>query len=272
MSPKITADELISLIMYIHEISGIALDESKDYLIESRLGPLVTELGCGSYYMLCQKARSNEQVRNRMIDAISTRETSFFRDLSPFDLLKDKILPDHIKRQTQALSIWSAASSTGQEIYSVAMILKEVLHNLEDWRLRILGTDISEAALAQAQMGRYNQIESQRGLPIEKRDTYFHKQGTMWCVQDCLRKMVSFQFFNLLNDFSSLGQFDVILCRNVAIYFDIETRKNLFDRLANQLTEKGVLLIGSTESLLGITDRFERNVYQGAVYYTLKKG
>lgn len=272
--PKIKADELIRLAAYVYDISGIVLDESKGYLIESRLGPLVIELACKDYLALCQLARRDTRVRGRIVDAISTNETSFFRDSAPFELFKHKIVPDHADKQSgpsHTLNIWSAASSTGQEVYSIAMTLQELLPNLSQWRIRILGTDISEAAVAQASAGRYNQIEIQRGLTDEKRNKYFEMQGNVWCIQDELRAMARFQQFNLLSAFTPLGTFDIIFCRNVAIYFDIETRKAMFDRMANQLNKDGVLLIGSTESLLGITDRFVREEYHKSVYYRLRE-
>lgn len=272
--PKINADELPRLAAYVYDISGIVLDASKGYLIESRLGPLVVELNCGHYLALCQLARADARVRARIIDAISTNETSFFRDMNPFELFKNKIVPDHIDRQNgvgHSLNIWSAASSTGQEVYSIAITLKELLPDFKQWRIRILGTDISEAAVSQASAGRYNQIEIQRGLTEEKRSKYFEMQGNVWCIKDELRAMARFQQFNLLSDFAPLGKFDIIFCRNVAIYFNLETRKKLFDRLAKQLNKHGALLIGSTESLLGISDRFVRQEYHNAVYYKLRE-
>lgn len=272
--PKIKADELIRLAAYVYDISGIVLDESKGYLIESRLGPLVVELDCGDYVALSQLARSDARVRGRIVDAISTNETSFFRDAAPFELFKHKIVPDHIDRQSgplHTLNIWSAASSTGQEVYSIAITLKELLRDLSSWRIRIVGTDISEAAVAQASAGRYNQIEIQRGLTDDMRNKYFEMQGNTWCIQDELRAMARFQQFNLLSDFAPLGKFDIIFCRNVAIYFDIETRKALFDRIASQLNKNGVLLIGSTESLLGVSDSFVRNEYHNSVFYSLRE-
>lgn len=272
--PKIKADELTALAGYVYEISGIVLDASKGYLIESRLGSLVVELGCAGYLALCQKAKADAVVRSRIVDAISTNETSFFRDAAPFELFKHKIIPDHIDQQkgsVRSLNIWSAASSTGQEVYSIGMTLKELLPDLNKWRIRILGTDISEAAVAQASAGRYNQIEIQRGLTDEKRNKYFEMQGNTWYIRDELRAMARFQQFNLLSDFASLGKFDIVFCRNVAIYFDVETRKKLFDRIANQLNKNGVLLIGSTESLLGITNRFVRQEYHHSVYYRLRE-
>ncbi|MBT3601836.1 MAG: protein-glutamate O-methyltransferase CheR [Candidatus Latescibacteria bacterium] len=272
--PKIKADEFTCLAAYVYDISGIVLDDSKGYLIESRLGPLVVELDCRDYLVLCELARTDARVRGRIVDAISTNETSFFRDAAPFELFKHKIVPDHIDRQngpSPTLNIWSAASSTGQEVYSIAITLKELLVDLSPWRIRIVGTDISEAAVAQASAGRYNQIEIQRGLTDDKRHQYFEIQGNVWCIQDELRAMARFQQFNLLSEFPPLGKFDIIFCRNVAIYFDIETRMALFDRIANQLNRNGVLLIGSTESLLGISDRFSRQEYHNSVYYSLRE-
>ena len=272
-TPQITPEEIKPVADYIFQICGIVLDASKDYLIESRLGPLAIELECNSYQALVFKAKSNTAIEHRVIDAISTNETSFFRDHSPFELFQHKIIPDHIDHlngASKTLSIWSAASSTGQEIYTIAILLKELLPDFNTWNIRLLGTDISEAAITQASAGRYNQVEIQRGLPPDKRDRYFDIQGNIWQIKDELRATASFRKLNLCDQFTNLGKFDIIFCRNVAIYFGSDTRKDLFGRLANQLNPHGTLIIGSTESLLCITDRFDRQEYHNSVYYTLK--
>ena len=273
---KVKPEELKILAVYVHEISGIVLDASKGYLFESRLGPLVDEWGCPDYLTLCKKARADVSgsMRNHIIDAISTHETSFFRDQAPFELLKHKLLPDHIdlsKSIPGNLNIWSAACSTGQEIYSIAMALTEVLPDVKRWRIRLLGTDISDAAVAQASAGKYNEIEMGRGLQDAKKMKFFERQNNIWRVKDDLRAMVSFRKFNLHDALGGLGKFDIIFCRNVAIYFGPDTRKNLFERIADQLNPNGALIIGSTESLMGITNRFERKEHMRSVYYKLSE-
>lgn len=266
---KIATDELRALSGYIHELCGITLDDSKAYLVESRLGPLVDELGCRNYNDLYFRAKQDlsRVLPNRIIDAITTNETFFYRDNTPFELLKHKLIPDLIDRKGKQISIWSAACSTGQELYTIAMVLKELLPDIRSYHIKLVGTDISDSAIAQASYGRYNRVEIERGLPAAKRSQYFREDGNYWRVSDELRAMVSFQKINLMNPFTGMGRFDIIFCRNVAIYFTPENRGKLFDRLADQLNPQGALIIGSTESLIGISNRYQRREYLNAVFY-----
>ncbi len=275
----IKPEEFKNLAACVEDLTGIELNESKAYLIENRLGPVAAELGCNSYQSLYHKIKSQSSpgIINRVIDAITVNETFFFRDSSPFNLLQNKILPDLIDRAEssgniagRSLDIWSAACSTGQEVYSIAIILKELLGDVFKWRISILGTDLSPAAVGQASYGQYNQTEIERGLDPVKREKYFMRKGNVWQVNDEIRAMVSFKKMNLLEPFTGLRKFDLILCRNVAIYFSRENRKTLFERIANQLNPGGVLMIGSTESLIGISERFHRREYLNSVYYELK--
>ncbi len=275
---KITPGELTEIAKYINDLTGIVLDQSKAYLIESRLGPLAEELGCANYKELQQKAQRDPRriIQNRIIDAITTNETFFFRDNNPFELLRHKVFPDIFDRimaqrsPFKRLKIWSAACSTGQEVYSIAVILRELLPDVDKWNIRILGTDISDAAIAQASYGRYNRTEISRGLNPNQLNKYFTQDGNQWRIRDELRSMAYFKKQNLLQPFVGMEKFDLILCRNVAIYFSPENRKMLFNRLANQLNPKGILIIGASESLLGITDRFVRKDYMRSVFYELK--
>ncbi len=275
---KITPDEITEIAKYVNELTGIVLDSSKAYLIESRLGPLAEELGCSSYMELQQKAKRDPRhiIQNRIVDAITTNETFFFRDNNPFELLRHKIFPDMFDRimaqrtPFKRLKIWSAACSTGQEVYSIAVILRELLPDVDKWNIRILGTDISDAAIAQASYGRYNRTEISRGLNPTQLNKYFTQDGNQWRIRDELRSMAYFKKQNLLQPFLGMEKFDIILCRNVAIYFSPENRKLLFNRLADQLNPKGILIIGASESLLGITDRFIRKDYMRSIFYELK--
>ena len=278
---KISAGEVQLLAGYIRDISGIALNQSKAYLFETRLGPLLAEEGLSSYSELHRKARGDRDKRleNRIIDAISTNETLFFRDNGPFELLRHKVLPELISRRSartsgllpRILRIWSVACSTGQEVYSVAMLIRDLLgENLEGCRLKLLGTDISGAAIAQASRGHYSKFEVERGLPRDKRVRYFSPASGGWQVKDELRAMVAFRKLNLMLPFAGLGKFDVILCRNVAIYFDLLDRRRLFERLADMLAPDGYLIIGATESLTGICDRFTPRRHLRSIYYQLK--
>jgi chemotaxis protein methyltransferase CheR len=265
---------------YILDISGIDLDESKAYLIETRLGGLIKEYQCSSYRELCSKAKtdSNKTIENRIIDAISTNETLFFRDAGPFEVLQHKILPDLIDRRTEKSSgllpipirIWSAACSTGQEVYSIAIVLKELLSDLKEYNVKLLGTDISDSAIGQASYGTYNKFEIERGLSKETLQKYFISNGGNWKISDEIRAMVSFTKRNILKPFVGLGKLDIIFCRNVAIYFNLEERKKLFENIADVLEPDGFLIIGSTESLTGICTIFEPKRYLRTIYYQLK--
>lgn len=275
---KINPDELTEVASFVNKLTGIMLDQSKAYLVESRLGPLAEELGCRNYRDLLLKSRNDARrvVQNRIIDAITTNETFFFRDNNPFELLRHKVLPDLFDRIMspgniiKKLKIWSAACSTGQEVYSIAVILRELLPDVDRWNIRFLGTDISDAAIAQASYGRYNRTEISRGLTPNQVSKYFQEDGNQWRIKDELRAMAQFKRQNLQEPFNGMEKFDLILCRNVAIYFSPENRRTMYDRIANQLNPNGILIIGASESLMGISDRFERKDYMRSVFYQLK--
>lgn len=273
MNLTINLEDLNALTRHIEKISGIALNESKAYLLESRLGPLLNKLDCPDYGHLLTKIRSDRTGRtgDLVVDRISTKETSFFRDGRPFDLLAHKIVPDFYIRSgldTRApLRIWSAACSTGQEAYSIAMTLRECLGDLTERSIRITGTDISETALAYASRGLYTKLELSRGLSTDRLFRHFHREGKGWKVADELRSQMYFEKANLLEPLHGFGRFEIIFCRNVAIYFSQEHRKVLFDSLADSLSPGGALVIGSTESLTGVTNRFRKREFKGKIYY-----
>jgi len=277
---KVTTDDIKAISKYILDISGIDLDESKRYLIETRLGRLIKEYECSSYRELCSKAKtgSNKTIENKIIDAISTNETLFFRDTGPFEVLQHKILPDLIDSRTEKSSgllpipirIWSAACSTGQEAYSIAIVLKELLPDLKKFDIKLLGTDISDSAIGQASYGTYNKFEIERGLSKGKLQKYFIPNGGNWKISNEIRAMVSFTKRNILKPFVDLGKLDIIFCRNVAIYFNLMERKTLFENIASVLEPDGFLIVGSTESLTGICPIFEPKRYLRTIYYQLK--
>jgi chemotaxis protein methyltransferase CheR len=270
---KIKSDELTLLAKFIHDKCGIVLDQSKAYLLESRLTPLAEEMGCSSFRELHNKALADRSlgITNRIIDAISTNETSFFRDQKPFEMLKFKIVPDFLDRGVKSLNIWSAACSTGQEVYTIAVTLHELLGaSINQYRIKILGTDISDSAIVQSSRGVYTKFEIGRGFPPAMLQKYFTQAGTSWKIKVELRSMALFRKINLMEKFNTVGKFDIIFCRNVAIYFSMDDRKKLFDRLASQLNPHGILIIGSTESLFGVTDRFIRREYHNSTFYELK--
>lgn len=276
---KIKPEEIKVLSSYIYNLSGISIDASKAYLLETRFGKLLEEEGCKSYSEFYHKAKSNSggKLEKKILDAITTNETLFFRDTSPFDLLKFKILPDLMDARsakgTRAgntqLKIWSSACSTGQEIYSVAIVLKELFGPSGGPKVSLVGTDLSDAAVAQASAGTYNKFEIERGLPREKLQRYFTMAGNNWKIKDEIRAMASFRRMNLMQPFIGLGKFDIIFCRNVAIYFTLPDRKKLFNKIADVLEPDGYLIIGSTESLTGVCPRFVPKRHLRSVYYQL---
>ena len=275
----ITPEEIHVLSQYIYKISGIVLDDKKAYLFESRLARLLEEQACVSFKDLYLKAVSDGsgKLERKIIDAITTGETLFFRDLSPFEMLRHKILPDQIDRRSSAvmgnaripIQIWSAGCSTGQEVYSIAMVLKETLIDLYRYQITLVGTDISDAAIAQASYGQYNKFEIERGLPLDKLNRYFQSNGSSWRIKDEIRAMVSFKKLNLMQSFNEIGKFDIVFCRNVSIYFSQDDRMQLFNKIADKLVPDGYLIIGSSESLLGICPRLEPKRHLRSVFYQM---
>jgi chemotaxis protein methyltransferase CheR len=272
-------DEFALVARYIYEISGIALKEGKEYLIEGRLGGLLQESGTPTFADLCRQARADasKRLERKIVDLITTKETLFFRDGSPFDLLQHKIIPDLIDRRSSLLvrpvsiRIWSAGCATGQEVYSIAIVLQELLASSKEYRTRLLGTDISDAAIAQASYGQYNHVEIDRGLPSTLRRKYFIETGDQWKIQDEVRALASFRRMNLMQPFHGLGKFDIVFCRNVSIYFSVADRIRLFERIADTMEQDGYLVIGSAESLTGVCSRFQPKRYLRSVFYQLKQ-
>jgi chemotaxis protein methyltransferase CheR len=277
MSIAITRDEMPVWSRYIKEICGIHLDESKGYLVETRLSSLLFEAGAASFSELFFKARADasSKLRSKIIEAITTNETSFFRDASPFELLRHKVIPELIDRRGKngarvPIRIWSAACSTGQEAYSTAITLKELIGDLTRYDIRILGTDISNKVVAQASYGEYSRMELERGLAPEALARHFTLSGDRWKVRDEVRAMASFRTMNLLEPFSFPNPFDVIFCRNVAIYFTEADKIRLFQNLSKYLAKDGCLIIGSTESISGLCPELEPKRYLRAVFYQWK--
>jgi len=245
---------------FLRERSGLDLSADKQYLVESRLIPLARRLGLGGIAELVQKIRAGSDVlTSEVVEAMTTNETFFFRDKIPFDHLRDTILPALLKSRANRrhLRIWCAASSTGQEPYSIAMCLKEFASQLSGWRLEIVATDLSQGVLEKSRAGIYSQFEVQRGLPIAMLVRHFTQTGELWQLNADIRAMVQHRQLNLLQDFSHLGRFDVIFCRNVLIYFDQDTKAGIFGRLAKMLEADGVMALGAAESVVGISDAFK---------------
>ena len=273
---KLLPEEQKTLSQYVYSISALALDDSKGYLLEGRLSGLAEEMGCRSFGELVSRAQSDPggPIRRRVIDAITTGETFFFRDTGPFDLLRCKILPELIDRRTRSggvrsIRIWSAACSTGQELYSIAIVLKEMLGDPARYGVRLLGTDISNEAVARASRGIFNPTEISRGMGEAMRAKYFVPAAGGWQIRDEIRAMASFRTLNLMQDFSALGRFDIVFCRNVAIYFNEADKRRLFGRLAAMLEPHGGLIIGATESITGLCPELQPLRYLRSVFYGL---
>jgi chemotaxis protein methyltransferase CheR len=242
----------------LKERSGLYLSSDKQYLVESRLIPLARRAGMPGIAELVARIKAgSDALTSQVVEAMTTNETFFFRDKIPFDHLREAILPALVQARAarRALRIWCAASSTGQEPYSIAMCVKE-LAALSGWRVEIVATDLSQEVLEKSKAGIYSQFEVQRGLPIHMLVKYFTQTGELWQLNADIRAMVQHRQLNLLQDFSHLGTFDLIFCRNVLIYFDQDTKVGIFDRLARMLESDGVLALGAAESVVGISDAF----------------
>ncbi|MEX0842408.1 MAG: protein-glutamate O-methyltransferase CheR [Xanthobacteraceae bacterium] len=250
--------------------SGLVLGGDKHYLVESRLLPVARRTGVANLAELIQKLRDgkSETLMVEVVEAMATNESLFFRDTVPFDLFRNTILPNLLaaRANEKRIRIWCAAASTGQEPYSLAMILKEMGKQLEGWRTEILATDFSHEVLKKAQAGLYNQFEVQRGLPIQMLIKYFTQIGEMWQIAPEIRSMVQFRPFNLLHDCTPLGRFDVVFCRNVLIYFDQKTKIEVLERIAQVMEPDGYLVLGAAETVVGLTDRFKPIPDRRALY------
>lgn len=278
MSNGITGTEFKQLRDYIEERCGIALGEEKAYLIETRLTKLMALNGCedfGQFYRLI-RASKDQSLHDKIIDAMTTNETLWFRDGHPFFILKEKLLPqfaDELRSGKRGkVRIWSAASSTGQEAYSIAMTILDYCRThpgLKPAQFEIVGTDISSSALFLAQNARYDAIAIKRGLPEELRDRFFKEDGRVWVVNDEVKSMAAFKKFNLQDSPASLGKFDIVFLRYVAIYFSLEFKQALISRIARSMNRPGGLIIGAVESLRGVSDEFEMKGHGGGYYYTL---
>ena len=271
---SISPEGLALLQKEIYRDSGIVLDDSKQYLIESRLASVLEQHRLTHLDDLCAmlSMTGGVSLRQEIVEAMTTNETLFFRDEQAFTALQRHVLPEllHARRDVRKLNIWSAASSTGQEAYSVAMMLNEM--NLAGWTYRILATDINSQVIDRARKGRYRKIEVSRGLPVEYLDKYFDQhnidQHNMeWQISDRIRSMVEFSQFDLRRSMKSFGSFDLVLCRNVLIYFDVETKKAILKELRDCLSEQGLLLLGCAESILNLDVEFEKRVFDQATFY-----
>ncbi len=241
--------------------SGLALTPDKAYLLESRLMPVARKHGHNGLEDLigALKARNEENLIIEVVEAMTTNESFFFRDTKPFDLLRDEVLPPILEKRADRkhLKIWCAAASSGQEPYSIAIVLKEMGIQLAGWRIDIVGTDISNEILEKASNGKYSQFEVQRGMPIQLLLKYFDKKDETWEIKQEIRNMVRYRYFNLLDKLAPLGSFDIVFCRNVLIYFDPKTKGEVLEQIASLMPEDGMMFLGGAETVLGVTDKFQ---------------
>ena len=254
----------------VKDRSGLVLTQDKAYLLESRLMPVARKRNMKGLEDLAQTLRTSrdEGLLREITEAMTTNESFFFRDIKPFDLFRDKIMPDVLttRASKKNLRIWCAAASSGQEPYSLSIILKEMAAKMPGWRTEIVGTDISRDILDKAKQGLYSQFEVQRGLPIQLLLKYFEKKDESWQIKQELRSMVQYKEYNLLDNLSPLGQFDVVFCRNVLIYFDQETKARVLDGISRLMPPDGVLFLGGAETVLGVSDKFKPVAGQRGVY------
>lgn len=240
--------------------SGLVVTPDKEYLLDSRLTPIAKQWGFENLDAMTQALKGSPDAKmiTDIVEAMTTNETSFFRDSRPFDTFKEYALPYmQENRMTKRLRIWCAAASSGQEPYSLAMILKDKSAELPGWNFDIKATDISNEILDQAREGFYSQFEVQRGLPIQMLMQHFTQDGDKWKINDDIKDMVKYEFFNLLDSMTNLGKYDIVFCRNVLIYFDAETKKQVIERIAAQMEKDAFLFLGGAETVIGLTDMFK---------------
>ncbi|MBK7876651.1 MAG: protein-glutamate O-methyltransferase CheR [Planctomycetes bacterium] len=259
----ITAPDFAFLQTFVRERSAIVLDPGKEYLAESRLGPVARSAGLPGIGELVARLRVDPRgdLTDKVIEAMTTNETSFFRDVHPFEALRTHILPDLIKARSneRALNLWCAASSSGQEPYTIAMLLRENFPALIEWRIRFIATDLSQEMLRRSREGIYSQLEVNRGLPAKYLVKYFEKRGSDWQVKQELRSMIEFRELNLIKPWPSMPQFDIVFIRNVLIYFDLPTKRAILGNIRKLLRSDGYLFLGGAETTLSIDENFKRS-------------
>lgn len=246
----------------VHESAALVVDAGKDYLIESRLGPVARDAGYTSIADMVARIRHLPygRIHHEIVQAMTTNETSWFRDRHPFDALASTILPDLVARRRveRRLTIWSAACSTGQEPYSIAMVLRDRFPELASWDITIFASDLAEGPVGAGRSGRYSQLEVNRGLPAELLVRHFRRDGAQWAVSDDLRRMVRFGVVNLIGPWPDMPAPDVVVLRNVMIYFDQATKQRLLGRIRDRMRPDGYLMLGNAETTLNVDDGFVR--------------
>jgi chemotaxis protein methyltransferase CheR len=260
---------------YIRDQSAIVLEPGKEYLVESRLQTLARKENIGSIDALVSQMRSNSNngLHRKVVDAMTTNETSFFRDIHPFEALRKFLLPELAARRAQErqLNFWCGAASTGQEPFSILMLIAEHFPDLLAWDIKFIATDLCGEALARARRGCFNQLEVNRGLPASLLVKYFVRHGADWEFREDLRRRVDFRELNLVRDWPLDTPLDFVFLRNVLIYFDVETKKSILARVRRWLRPGGFLLLGGAETTFNVDDAFERVVFDKSTFYRLKQ-
>lgn len=258
----------------VRDRAAIVLEENKGYLVDARLGPLATKEGFRSVEELVRALRSQRYgpLHKSVVEAMTTNETFFFRDRAPFEALREQILPVLVqaRRSSRQLHIWSAAASSGQEAYSVLMLLKEHFPELDTWQVQLLGSDISREVLEKARAGRYTQLEVNRGLPAHLLTRFFEHHGLEWRIKPALRDMLRLEEINLIEPWPPLPRFDVIFLRNVLIYFDVPTKRRILERVRGVMAPDGYLFLGGAETTLGVDEQLIKADYPNANCYRLR--
>ena len=262
------------IVHLVRDRAAIILEPGKEYLVESRLLPVARDAGCASLSELINRlrARPNTSICQKIIEAMTTNETSFFRDLHPFDALKNMVIPELMNRRQseRTLHLWCAATSSGQEPYTVTMLLREHFQELRNWTVRFVASDISGEMLDRARAGRYSQLEVSRGMPATLLSKYFQRQGAEWQIIEDLRRQIEFRQINLADAWPSLPRMDIIFMRNVLIYFDLNMKKTILGKARRLLRSDGYLFLGAAETTLNLDDGFERIQVEKAGCYRLR--
>lgn len=270
----ITSAEFEYVRTMIYAKAGIVLEPGKEYLVETRLAAVVRreKLPGVSQLIARLKGSAHDPLHKAVLDCMTTNETSFFRDIKPFEALKANVIPDLMKRRmaTRTLNFWCAAASTGQEPYTICMTLREHFPQLADWRMTFVATDLSRDVLEKARSGRYSQMEVNRGLPAAYLVKYFQRAGMEWQIKDEIRRMVEFRELNLLEPLPAMGMLDVVFIRNVLIYFDVPTKQQIFKKIRAVLRPDGYMFLGGAETTLNVDESFARCGLDHSGCYALK--
>lgn len=268
-------DALDFVCTLVRERSAIELEASKAYLIEARLTPLAKKQGYTSIaeYLRCLQLKRQPDEERKLVDAMTTNETSFYRDIHPFNALKNQLINEFRtqKSNQRSLNIWSAACSTGQELYSIAIILKEHFPDLSNWNVQLVGTDLSEEVLDRARSATYSQIEMNRGMPAQLLVKYFQRQGMSWQLCPELRAKATFKKLNLIETWPFMPKMDIVFLRNVLIYFSPETKKRILQKVRSIMAPGAVLFLGAAETTLGLDTSFDRFEAERSIFYRVKQ-